>query len=420
MNAKGFAPIHSSLLMAILAAPVALRAQEIVEVTGRDQLIDPDFEEVFRVGVLEGETWEMFAQVNQVAFDAEGNLFVFDELGSREVRVLVFDSTGGFLHEFGRAGQGPGEFNYPVGFAVLRDGTTVVRDLGHRAYQLFDAGGQYLRMVRTSDSPGGVASSRAIHGDPRGGAVFAGGFGASIGLHGGDGGAPAAPPISRPVTWVGLEGETVETDTVVNGWLPPRGEPVKGRAENIRIGGGSLADALEQVGFPALFEPPLLVGVLPDGGIVHSDSSTYALKITPSGSREVTRIIRRPFEPEPVTPAIERDYEERRAALLSEPRASGGSVRFAIERPFYHEIPVLHDLSTTWEGRIWVQRRGERPESGGPIDVVTRDGEYVGTYSAEATAMPDAFGPDGLAAFIELDEFDVASVVVRRLPAEVR
>ena len=406
--------------MAVLAAPAALRAQEIVEVTGRDQLIEPNFEEVFRVGVLEGETWEMFAQVTQVAFDAEGNLFVFDEPGSREVRVLVFDSTGGFLHEFGRSGQGPGEFNYPVGFAVLRDGTTVVRDLGHRGYQLFDPAGQYLRRVRTSDSPGGVASSRAIHGDPRGGAVFAGGFGASIGLHGGDSGASAAPLTSRPVTWVGLEGEIVETDTVVNGWLPPRGEPVKGRAENIRIGGGSLADALGQIGFPARFEPPLLVGVLPDGGIVHSDSSAYALKITPSGSREVTRIIRRPFEPEPVTPAVERDYEERRAALEGERGVSGSSMRFAIEMPFYHEIPVLHDLSTTWEGRIWVQRRGDVPEVGGPIDVVTPDGEYVGTYSAEATAMPDAFGPDGLAAFIELDEFDVASVVVRRLPTEVR
>ena len=67
-----------------------------------------------------------------------------------------------------------------------------------------------------------------------------------------------------------------------------------------------------------------------------------------------------------------------------------------------------------------MQRRGDEPENGGAIDVVTPGGEYVGTYSAEATAMPDAFGPDGLAAFIELDEFDVASVVVRRLPTEVR
>ena len=51
----------------------------------------------------------MFGQVAKVAFDAEGNLFVFDELGSRTVRVLVFDSTGGFLREFGRSGQGPAQ-----------------------------------------------------------------------------------------------------------------------------------------------------------------------------------------------------------------------------------------------------------------------------------------------------------------------
>ena len=31
--------------------------------------------------------------------------------------------------------------------------------------------------------------------------------------------------------------------------------------------------------------------------------------------------------------------------------------------------------------------------------------------------MPDAFGPNGMAAFIEHDELEVARVVVRRLPA---
>ena len=77
-------------------------------------------------------------------------------------------------------------------------------------------------------------------------------------------------------------------------------------------------------------------------------------------------------------------------------------------------------LSTTWEGRIWVQRRGEEPGSPGPIDVLTSDGRYVGTLAADATTVPDAFGPNGMAAFIEFDEFDVARVVVRRLPTPVR
>ena len=34
--------------------------------------------------------------------------------------------------------------------------------------------------------------------------------------------------------------------------------------------------------------------------------------------------------------------------------------------------------------------------------------------------MPAAFGPDGLVAFVEMDELDVESVVVRRLPGAVR
>ena len=34
--------------------------------------------------------------------------------------------------------------------------------------------------------------------------------------------------------------------------------------------------------------------------------------------------------------------------------------------------------------------------------------------------MPSAFGPDGLVAFVERDELDVQTVVVKRLPGGVR
>ncbi len=65
-------------------------------------------------------------------------------------------------------------------------------------------------------------------------------------------------------------------------------------------------------------------------------------------------------------------------------------------------------------------RQGDELLEDGPIDVLTADGEYVGTYRTGATKMPDAFGPDGMAAFIEFDDLGVASVAVRRLPGEVR
>ena len=41
-------------------------------------------------------------------------------------------------------------------------------------------------------------------------------------------------------------------------------------------------------------------------------------------------------------------------------------------------------------------------------------------FPAGATEIPAAFGPDGLVAFWETDEFDIPSVVVRRLPGGLR
>ncbi|MDE2655437.1 MAG: hypothetical protein OXI71_16690 [Gemmatimonadota bacterium] len=68
-------------LAAVLAASPAAGAQQVVEMPGRDQQLDAEFEEVFRVGVYDGADWEMFATIPKVAFDAEGNLYVFDAGG---------------------------------------------------------------------------------------------------------------------------------------------------------------------------------------------------------------------------------------------------------------------------------------------------------------------------------------------------
>ncbi len=439
------------LLAGALPAPRSLSAQEVIDLTGRDQRLDADFEEVFRIGVLEGGDWEMFGTVMHVEFDENGNLYIVDGsggmsledgtrvlgLGSAGTRVLVFDANGNFLREFGTSGEGPGEFNVPAGFAVMRDGTTIVSDFGHRAYQLFDANGRFLRMVWGSEGGGPGGMARNLLADPRGNAVFTGSFGRGIAMIG-----DAGPPTSRPITRLGLADEEVQTDTVVQAWLPPRAEADLKLPGNISLPGGdrvTLANALSGLSQPSIFEPPLLAGVLPNGGIVYSDSSAYTLKVTRPDAGEVTRIIRRPIQPEPVTPRIEKEHREKQQAALRE-GSDGESIPIRIFTPggrnpgalnptipldtpeptYYNELSVLRELSTTWDGNIWVRRRGDQPESDGPIDVVTSSGRYVGTFPKDATEIPDAFGPNGVAAFIEHDELEVARVVVRRLPAAVR
>ena len=305
-----------SALAVALPSTLPLSAQRTIDLPGGDRSLDADFEEIFRVGVVDGESWEMFGYVHEVAFDANGNLYVFDALTSggalpdgrsfstpsiEDTRVLVFDASGRFVREFGSRGEGPGEFNRPTGFAVMRDGTTVVNDLGHRAYQLFDANGGFVRMVRAG------VDSRTMLVDPRGGGVFKGDFNGTTSLSiSSQGGPPPPPPTSRPVVRMDLGGEEVRVDTVVQGWLPPRDAEGIDLADMLELPddvsddvAAQLRQALAGRSFAdgPVFEPPFLVGVLPDGSVVHSDSSAYALQVTPPDGDEVDRVIRRPLRP---------------------------------------------------------------------------------------------------------------------------
>jgi hypothetical protein len=192
---------------------------------------------------------------------------------------------------------------------------------------------------------------------------------------------------------------------------------------------------------PRTFEPGMFVGGLPNGGVAFSDSSAYAVKIAgPDGG--VSKILRRPLRPLAVTEYIENAEKARRLEELAE--GEGPQVRMRMVGPgggaaqevnqdairemmkgqieqmqFFPEVPVIRGLQTTWSGKIWVQRRGDEPMSDSPIDVLNTEGQYLGSYATGEMEMPSSFGPDGLTAYVETDEFNVPTIVVRRLPAVV-
>lgn len=82
---------------------------------------------------------------------------------------------------------------------------------------------------------------------------------------------------------------------------------------------------------------------------------------------------------------------------------------------FASEMPLIVEMAVDWEDHIWVKRNGPSVGEEGPLDVLTAEGEYLGTLGPGEGRIPDAFGPGGLAAFIELDELDVPRVVVKKL-----
>ena len=73
---------------------------------------------------------------------------------------------------------------------------------------------------------------------------------------------------------------------------------------------------------------------------------------------------------------------------------------------------MIREIAVDWNGRMWITR-SNAAGADGPIDLMEADGRYVGTLFN--TRRPDAFGPDGLVAYIDDHELGTQRVVVVRI-----
>ena len=441
------AAIHAkAAAMAALLGAVAVpaNAQEAVELPGQDVALEAEFAEVYRVGGMDGADWEQFGNVSHTGFDREGNLYIFD---SQALETVVVSPEGHLVRRFGGPGDGPGELGFAESMAVMRDGRVVIVDLGHAAYVVFGPDGEYERMIRPAADPDAAGGRMARLGALRSGVADPSGFAliaveegaATVTISEGASSVESAP--DRHVARVLLNGDEASTTKIATAWVPPTTMTDAGKIElppGIQIIGIS-GGLRRQV--PPTFEPRLHADPLPDGTIALADSTTYAIKIVREGDG-VIRTLTRPIPPLPVTRRVERAWRERRLKALEaeveedgeeeQTRSTGsGGVMVTFGKPsaeqrrksieeakFYEEVSVVQGLQTTWNGHIWVRRRTEEGGENGPLDVLSSEGRYVGTYPS-SVVVPDAFGPGGLAAYVELGEYDVATVRVVRLPTEV-
>ena len=82
-----------------------------------------------------------------VAVDKQGNVYVDD---TANARIQKFDSTGKFLLKWGSPGEGAGQFGHIVGIAVDSQGNVyVAEDQPHSRVQKFDGNGQFLLQWNT-------------------------------------------------------------------------------------------------------------------------------------------------------------------------------------------------------------------------------------------------------------------------------
>ena len=416
---------------------------------GQDRRLAGDLAEVYRVGGTNAPEWAffqrtMFGRPPPAAFDANGNLFVLNDAAGH---VVVIDPRGGLVRTVGRKGRGPGEFMQTWALVVWRDGRFAVTEMGHNGYQVFNPAGGFERLVKTSAQEGPMAMlalpGMEIRADPLGNALIAPGTPAASRMMARAYARLQGTPVEEEDTGVderglerlGLDGDVVSSTPLVQGWRVPREANEEDLNPTDWAGVAAMEKALRDFNY---FEPGFHWDVLPDGMIAWSDSSAYAIKLaTPEG--EMIDMLRRPIAPETVTESIregtvahellelEREFERlagmaragRGESMI--PGAEDNRREETRNRGFFDEVPVVRGLRATWEGGLWIQRRGEEPwDDAGPIDVFSADREFVGTFPAGAPGMPAAFGPEGLVAYWEFDEMDVPVIVVRRLSPAVR
>lgn len=389
-----------------------------------DATSDPDLplvavtEELFLLGGgLSEEEWQAFTEISEVHFDHDGNLVILDR---RQNRVVVVGSDGEFRRHISRTGQGPGEFRMAIGVGVLHDNRIVVRDVGHDALLLFGPDGTFLEQqvaIREPPqpvrSPGIVTSSQSVP-------ILLGVF-----------------PDGRLLTARRQGDRAVDIHTIGQGsrevyraHTPPPPDAAEGAAVSIRIGEMEVPLPSGILPRRTIFGPPLLAAVLADGEIAVVDSVGYQVKIVRPDDGSVRTVLERPIDPMPVTAEMQEAARERERGgggaqvIATGPGISGEAGRelssalaqsLVAEMDFGSEVPVISGMGVDHENRIWIVRSAEDGISPGPVDVLTPSGGYLGTLSEDSFRIPDAFGPDGLMAYVELDEVDVPVLRVVRL-----
>jgi hypothetical protein len=304
-----------------------------------------------------------------------------------------------------------------------------VGDAGARSYVVYGADGQFLRSVPLTDADGFPTPASLLH--PSGGIVQ---WGVSLVFAPGE---QPSFPTSIPIRLTALDG--TGTREVGSAWMPPRNLNLPTISGPPGGGGGAMTMRINVAGGGPQatgFEPRIHAAVLPDGRVAVADSTDYRIVLFDPSGAEPT-ILGRSIRPRPAGEEEQRLERQRRLDDLASgatppPMAmvmGGGGVamsgpaaddwrRAQEERiasmGFWDEIPVVQRLASDWEGRLWVERAA-LPGEEGPLDLLSGTGSYLGSLPPGGVRTPSAFGPGGLAAFIETDELDVPCVRVVRL-----
>ncbi|MBE3125622.1 MAG: 6-bladed beta-propeller [Acidobacteria bacterium] len=146
------------IIVSALAGQYKVKTENGVTIVTNGKKPDPPkgaptkliLEEIFTVGGGDLRD-ESFVEISALDVLKDGTVYVLD---TKDSRVKVFDAKGKFLRAFGKAGQGPGELNQPVGILITPENEVLVEDALNQRLAVFGLDGAFSRHVSTAKALG--------------------------------------------------------------------------------------------------------------------------------------------------------------------------------------------------------------------------------------------------------------------------
>ena len=101
-----------------------------------------------------------------IVYDASAKELYITDTGNK--RIVVYDTQGNFIRQFGSLGSGQGQFNEPVGLALGPDGNVYVADLRNKRVEVLDKQGKYIKEIAVASWKEAVLSEPYLAFDPSG------------------------------------------------------------------------------------------------------------------------------------------------------------------------------------------------------------------------------------------------------------
>jgi hypothetical protein len=316
---------------------------------------------------------EPFSRIAGVRELSDGRVIIADRL---EQHVSFVDFATGSLRQIGREGQGPGEYQTPLGLLALPNDESLLSDIGNMRITRIDREGRMgesMPMMREGQS---YASFVRPAGSDSDGRVYYS-DGGTVRLRGGQG-APELPDSTAVLRW-DLAADA--TDTAAMLAAPTRNG---GRAQSARMSssGGRFQ-------FSGMMLQPFSASdawaVTPDGKVVVARADTYRLEIYElNGTKHAGPQI--DYKPVRITKAEKEAWADRQSQQTVAFRMAGGGGRtMEMPRPDIDDVEFPEAMPpfganaalATPFGEIWVRRSQPSREKRPLFDVFDERGERI-------------------------------------------